>query len=252
MNKIEAFLSRIGLSGEVRHTPDFLEALQYACVTTIPYENLDILDGKPILLDADTLFEKIVTNRRGGYCFEVNALLHHMLAQMGFAVECLLARYLRGESAIPFRRHRVLTVTCGDDVFFLDIGVGQVAPRHPLKLVEGEVQEQFGETYRFTRDTELGWILWDLHDGAWRRYVSFTDERQYEIDFVPPSFWSEKHPDSPFNKAPMLAIKTRDGRKTIDDHTFKEFAAERLSRIEENVSDGRLLAIFREEFGIER
>ena len=224
MKQAEAFLARIGLGDRpIEHTVDFLAAVQQACVLSIPYENLDILNGCPISLAAEDIYRKIVTERRGGYCFELNALLHHMLSDMGFQVESRFARYLRGESDVPFRRHRIVVVTLNGEEYMLDIGVGQVAPRLPLKLEEHTVQKQNDETYRFEWDLHLGWVLWDLHHGEWRQYISFTCEKQYEADFAPASFWCEKHPDSPFNKSNMIAIKTPDGRKTVDGNVFKEF-----------------------------
>ena len=115
MTHTEEFLARIGLAGTpVAHTVEFLGAVQTACVLTIPYENLDILQNKPISLNADDIYRKVVTEHRGGYCFELNALLHRMLTEMGFAVRSRFARYLRGESKIPFRRHRIVTVTLAD------------------------------------------------------------------------------------------------------------------------------------------
>ena len=252
MTKAEAFLARIGLSGTpITHTVDFLGAVQTACVLTIPYENLDILAGKPVSLDAEDIYRKIVTEHRGGYCFELNALLHRMLAEMGFAVESRFARYLRGESAIPFRRHRIVVVTLDGAEYMLDIGVGQVAPRLPLKLIEGEIQEQNGETYRFDRDESLGWVLSDLHKGAWRQYISFTCERQYEEDFIPASFWCEKHPDSPFNKGNMIAIKTPAGRKTVDGNVYKEFCGDTCIH-EEIMDEIRTREMLAAEFGLKR
>ena len=252
MTKTEAFLARIGLSGTpITHTIDFLGAVQTACVLTIPYENLDILAGKPVSLDAEDIYCKIVTKHRGGYCFELNALLHGMLSEMGFAVESRFARYLRGESAIPFRRHRIVVVTLDGAEYMLDIGVGQVAPRLPLKLTEGEIQEQNGETYRFERDTSLGWVLSDLHKGVWRRYISFTCERQYEEDFIPASFWCEKHPDSPFNKDNMIAIKTPTGRKTVDGNVYKEFRGDTCVH-EEIMDETRSCEVLAAEFGLMR
>ena len=252
MTKAEAFLARIGLSGTpITHTVDFLGAVQTACVLTIPYENLDILAGKPVSLDGEDIYRKIVTEHRGGYCFELNALLHRMLAEMGFAVESRFARYLRGESAIPFRRHRIVVVTLDGAEYMLDIGVGQVAPRLPLKLTAGEIQEQNGETYCFDRDESLGWVLSDLHKGAWRQYISFTCERQYEEDFIPASFWCEKHPDSPFNKGNMIAIKTPAGRKTVDGNVYKEFRGDTCIH-EEIMDETRTCEILAAAFGLKR
>ena len=252
MKKTAAFLARIGLSDTpITHTVEFLGAVQTACVLTIPYENLDILDGKPVSLDPEDIYRKIVTEHRGGYCFELNALLHHMLAEMGFHVESRFARYLRGESKIPFRRHRIVVVTLDGEEYMLDIGVGQVAPRLPLKLVENEIQEQNGETYRFAWDTSLGWILSDLHKGEWRQYISFTCERQYEEDFIPASFWCEKHPDSPFNKGNMIAIKTPNGRKTVDGNLYKEFTVDACVH-EEVMDEARTREVLAEAFGLKR
>lgn len=253
MSKLQDFFIRIGLPAdtEIEPTTDFLGKVQEACVKTIPYENLDILAGKPILLDRDTLYDKVITRKRGGYCFELNAFLHFILEEMGFAVTSRLARYLRGESEIPFGRHRVIIVSLDGVDYMLDIGVGQTSPRRPLALTDGKIQEQNGETYRFERDPELGWILSDLHNGEWRRYICFTDERKLEIDFTVPSFWCEMHPDSPFNKQEMLAIKTPIGRKTLDGRTFKIFGSESAPlHIEENVGDVRLTEILEKEFGI--
>lgn len=252
MTKTQLFLERIGLSADTKITKnyEFLKLIQYNSVLNIAYENLDILDKKPLKLDAQSLFEKIVTNKRGGYCFEVNALLSWFFKENGFEVKDYFARFLRGEKEIPMRRHRILTVKCDDGVYFCDIGIGQTAPRYPVKLEVGLVQEQFGESYKFEKD-ERGYVLYDLHKGEWREFISFTEDIAYEIDFVQPSFYCEAHTDSVFNKAPMLAIKTSDGRKTIDGRTYKVFAGDTLLHIEEDITDERFGELIYNEFKIQ-
>lgn len=250
MDRSKAFFTRIGIDPDTKTelTYDFLKKVQYAAVTNIAYENLDILDGIPLSLEPNDIFDKIVTRHRGGYCFEVNGLLADMLREMGFDVSERFARYLRGETGTPMRRHRVAIVSLADGEYLCDIGIGQTAPRYPVRLEEGLEQEQFGEIYRFDRDEALGWVLSDLHEGSWRRFFSFTDEENYPVDYVQPSFWCEHHPDSPFNKAPMLAIKTAEGRKTVDGKTYKVFVGDTLTYIEEDVSDKRFSQILKEEF----
>lgn len=250
MINTEKFFERIGLPSDtkIEKTYDFLKKVQYHCVTSIAYENLDILDKKPLSLDTKDLFEKIVEQNRGGYCFEVNGLLSYVLKQLGFKVDDYFARYLRGESEIPMRRHRILAVECDDGRFFFDIGIGQPAPRYPVKLEEGVSQPQFDEVYKFEKDDEFGWILYDLHEGEWRKFISFTQEIQYEVDFVQPSFFCEAHPSSPFNKVPMIAIKTEKGRKTLDDRTYKVFEGKKVVHIEENVCDERFHQLLNDEF----
>lgn len=247
---VNSYLHRLGISPrEVSLDADFLKKLQYAHVLTVPYENLDIINGIPISLDKYALFEKIVTRGRGGYCFEVNGLLSFVLMKLGFKVHNYAARYLRGVNEIPVRRHRVLVVEIGDEKYLCDVGIGQSAPRFPLKLEEA-VCEQFGEVYRFESDPLLGWKLCDLHNGEWRPFYSFTEEDQLNLDFIQPSFYCEKHPDSPFNKDIMVAIKTEKGRKSLNGRVYKEFNGDDLTYIEEDISKERLYFLLEKEFGI--
>lgn len=250
MTKIGQFLARIGMDPDTPVTLDreFLGCLQTGCVLSIAYENLDILARKPIDLSPDALYDKIVLRGRGGYCFELNGLLAHMLREMGFVVTERFARYLRGEPAIPMRRHRIVIVTLADGDYMCDIGVGQIAPRLPLKLEAGLMQAQNGETYRFERDPRHGWVLWDLHHGAWREYICFSDDEAYDVDFVQPSFFCERHPESVFNKEPMIAIKTTEGRCSIDGRVYKAFRDEELVHIEEDISDVRMTELLHSVF----
>jgi len=250
MTRTERFFERIRLPADVKieYTPEFLGRVQSACVCAIAYENLDILAGHEIRLVGEALFEKIVVNGRGGYCFELNGLLSHMLREMGFCVSERFARFLRGEKDVPMRRHRISVVSLSDGDYLLDIGVGQIAPRLPLKIENGLVQTQNGETYRFSESIAHGRVLNELHGGEWREYLGFSDDQAYEVDFLQPSFFCEKHPDSVFNKRRMIAIKTEKGRKTIDGSTYKEFEGEALVQIRENLTDPQIEELLREEF----
>lgn len=250
MDKIKAFFLRIGMDENtlVDMNPVFLGRVQTACVTHIAYENLDILEGKPLSLKDEDVFDKIVLNGRGGYCFELNGLLACMLLKMGFSVSERFARFLRGENEIPMRRHRVTVVTLEDGEYFMDIGVGQIAPRLPVKMEEHLVQTQNGETYRFERDARHGWVLWELHHGAWREYLAIPNDIAYPVDFIQPSFFCEKHPDSVFNRQRMIAIKTDTGRKTVDGNTYKVFEGEMLTEIKENLTDEEITQILKTHF----
>ncbi len=223
----ERYLSRIGLpETHLPPTAQTLETLQRAHLRTVPYENLDILAGKPIVLEKEALYEKIVERRRGGYCFELNELFGHLLRALGYGVTDSFGRFLRGETEIPMRRHHVLLVTCEDGGRFLcDVGVGNGSPTRPVPLIEGETLIDGQDTYRLRRDDFLGWVLEEVYKGGWRDVYSFTEERQLPIDFVTTSFYCEKSPASPFNKAPMISLRTSDGRKTRDGDEFRIFDA---------------------------
>lgn len=248
------YFERIGLKKytEISHSYEFLKTLQLAHILSVPYENLDIIDGIPLSLDLESIYEKVIINHRGGYCFELNCLFEGLLKKLGFVTESYFARFWRGESGIPLRRHRVIAVFLENEKYIMDVGIGAVAPRIPLILKEGIVQEFFGESYRFERDGLFGWVLYELYHGEWRKYFSFTEEKQIDNDFITTSFYCEKHPDSKFNKNIMVAIKTDKGRKSIDGNVYKEFIGSELNYIEENVNSKRLREILLDKFGIKR
>ena len=225
MEKVKAYFKRIGLDYPEKITPDseLLRKLQFAHCTHVPYENLDIIRGIPLSLNLDDLYNKVVSQGKGGFCFELNGLFGWLLRELGYEVTDVAARYLRGESSIPMRRHRVLIVRAADGLWCCDVGIGEVCPRYPLRLEEGLEQPQFDECYRFDKDPFLGWVLMDRHHGEWRQFYSFTEEPQLDVDFIAPMFYCEKHPDSPFFPDEMFSLKTAEGRITLDGHVFKEF-----------------------------
>lgn len=223
----ERYLTRIGLNeSSLPATAQSLETLQRAHLYTVPYENLDILAGKPIVLEKEALYEKIVERRRGGYCFELNELFGRLLRALGYGVTDSFGRFLRGETQIPMRRHHVLLVSCeGGERFLCDVGVGNGSPTRPVPLIEGKALIDGRDTYRLRRDDFLGWVLEEAYKGGWRDVYSFTEERQLPVDFVATSFYCEKSPASPFNKAPMISLRTPEGRKTRDGDEFRIFDA---------------------------
>ncbi len=251
--QIKETFTRIGLSADLDLTPspELLAQIQYGFCTTVPYENIDILRGIPLSLEESDLYDKIVTRHRGGYCFEINGFLGMLLRSLGYNVTEYTARYLRGETTVPMRRHRVLEVLANDGSRWLcDAGIGQAAFRYPLPLVLGAVSEQCGETYKIEEqlDPFYGYVVADLHHGAWRRFYAFTLEKQLNIDYIMPSFWCEKHPDSPFTHTYILSVKTETGRKTLDGTVFRIFDGETVT--ERELTDGEIPAILSDVFGI--
>ena len=102
-----AYLARVGYKGQLEPTLETLKALQFAHVSAIPFENLDIVLGKTISLDLPHLEAKLVKARRGGYCFEQNALFAAVLESLGFEVVRLAARVRFGATAIRPRTAHV-------------------------------------------------------------------------------------------------------------------------------------------------
>ncbi len=246
------YLERIGLDpdGEYPLTFETLCKLQFAHVTHVPYENADIVRRIPLTLSTEALFDKIVTANRGGYCFELNGLYAALLRELGFSVTDYMARFLRGETEIPKRRHRVLVVSIDGKRYVCDVGIGSVAPRYPLLLEEGTEQRQFGECYKFTKDDFLGWVILEKHGDEWREFFSFTEEKQLDKDYIATSYYCENHPESIFIKEWMLSIKTEKGRRTLDGNVYKEFEGTEVRTVRE-IDDSEIPTVMKDVFGIE-
>jgi len=222
--QVNAYLQRIGFTGKPGVNFDTLHALQRNHLQTVPYENIDIINNIPISLNLDDIYEKIVVRRRGGYCFELNALFAWLLRSLGFEVKDYFARFLLNEPEIPMRRHHVLGVSFNAERYLCDVGVGLVIPRMPIKLAHGVVSEQNGETYKLEKEDFLGYIVYDLKNLQWRELYAFTEEEQIKPDFEVTSYYCEKHPNSIFNKAHMVHIFTENGRKSVAGREVKIFS----------------------------
>ena len=249
---VERYLERIGISQSEVGSPDLdlLRKLQLAHILSVPYENIDIIRNVPLSLDGDMLFDKIVGRKRGGLCFELNTLFNELLSELGYITESYFPRFWRGETGVPIPRHRVISVRIDGESYLVDVGIGSAAPRFPLILREGLVQEGYGEAYRFERDVRFGWMLYERKNGEWQKYFSFTEECYFDADYVPTLFWCEKHSDSKFNKDLMVSLKTPDGRITLDGNTFKVFLGTELAHIEEGLSHSRVCKYLRDSFGM--
>ncbi len=249
--QIKAYLNRIGIS-DIPGSPTAaaLSDLQYAHLTHVPYENLDILRGVRISLDGGDLFEKIVTRRRGGYCFELNKLFGSLLRALGYTVTDYVARYLRDTPGIPHRRHQVLRVASIDGAEFLvDVGVGAVIPLRPVPYIIGTESRQENGVYSLRKDGLFGTVLTEVHNGEIRDVYSFTEDVQLAPDYDYASFWCEFAPDSPFNKQNMLSIR-KDGnvRCTLDGDLFREFSPAVVT--ERRLAPGETDGILADVFGI--
>src|SRR6266550_822553 len=136
---LAAYLRRIGYAGELSPSRATLDALHRAHATAIPFENLDILLGVPIRLDLASLQAKLVTARRGGYCFEQNTLFAAALEQFGFAVTRLAARVRLNAVAVNPRTHMLLRVDVAGTSWIADVGFGGAGLLWPIPLVAERV-----------------------------------------------------------------------------------------------------------------
>jgi N-hydroxyarylamine O-acetyltransferase len=191
-----AYFDRIEYSGGQKPTAETLRDLHVAHATHIPFENLDVMLRRPIRLDLESLNEKLVRNRRGGYCFEQNLFFAAVLERLGFAVTLLQARVrLRAQRVLP-RTHVALLVDLAGERWLADLGFGSCGLIAPISLAVGEYQ-QFAWTYRLARESDL-WVLRAPVGGVWQDLYVFTLEPQMAVDFEAPNHYVSTHPESRF------------------------------------------------------
>ncbi|HAK42730.1 MAG TPA: acetyltransferase [Clostridium sp.] len=220
--QINIYLRKIGYNKKIELNGKTLQHLQIAHLKNIPYENLDILNHVPLSLEAEDLFKKMIINRRGGYCFELNGLYSNLLKSLGFNVINLAGRFANDETTIKMRSHRILKVTTNDDIYICDVGVRSESPRIALKLIDGLIQNDGVSEYKFEHDDFYGHTLWQKEqDKGWKRIYGFAEEPQLDIDYIMPSFFCEKHPQSLFTEYKKISIFTDTSNITLVDDTLQ-------------------------------
>ncbi|MBF6100256.1 arylamine N-acetyltransferase [Nocardia cyriacigeorgica] len=207
---LEAYLSRIGFDGERAPSVATLRALVAAHTTSIPFENFEAVLGRPVPLDLETLQDKLVRRRRGGYCYENVGLFAAALERLGFGVTGLSGRVTMGSGGLRPATHALLRVTTTDDdrVWIVDVGFG-AGPAAPYELADSGGEFTLGEwKFRLEHGTgELGSDLWTLHQFArdgWVDRYTFTLNPQYRIDFEVGNHFVSTSPRSPFTQRPFV------------------------------------------------
>jgi N-hydroxyarylamine O-acetyltransferase len=214
---VKAYLDRINYSGSVEPTLDTLRALHLAHLYAVPFENLDIHLGNAIVLDYEKLYDKIVNQRRGGFCYELNGMFGWLLTQLGFKVSMLNARVFGGDGkpGIEFD-HMTLRVDL-DEPWLADVGFGE-AFREPLRMNEREPQVQAMGTYCLDQQGEL-WTYYEQgEDGALHPAYIFSLTPHALTDFESGRLHNTTSPDSHFTQKRVCTLATPDGRITLRDN----------------------------------
>lgn len=199
--QIQQYLVRIGMEPPEEADFAYLSRLQMAHMSSIPFENLDIMQKKMISLDRERLFDKIICQKRGGVCSELNTLYNWLLESLGYDVVSYSSRIIAKEAPVQGRSHRIIGVRLESGTYLTDVGYNFEHHRIPLLLKDGVVQSDGECEYRLVRDDFFGWLMWQNRPGAgWRKKLGFTEEPQIDLDFIQPTFFAQYHPDSMINK----------------------------------------------------
>lgn len=211
---LDAYFDRIGYRGSRVPSLDLLNNITLAHVRNIPFENLDILLGKNIDISLDSVFEKLIIQKRGGYCFEQNGLLLSVLNKLGFEVTPISARVRldKPRDFIPPRTHVFLRVELSGDTWFTDVGVGGVSLTSAIQLIKNTEQKTNHETRRIVFENNK-YFHQILFPNGWVDVCEFTLEEMPEIDRVLANWYTSNHPNSHFKDRLIVARAGEDGKR---------------------------------------
>ncbi|HLX51754.1 MAG TPA: arylamine N-acetyltransferase [Streptosporangiaceae bacterium] len=239
---VAAYLERIGAGRPEVVDAAALRTLHLAHQRAVPFENLSIHLDEPISLAGDDLFDKIVTRRRGGFCYELNGLFALLLEALGVRVERVAARVFGDGRPGPLFDHLALVLHLADGPWLADVGFGDHSD-YPIRYDSRQEQSDPGGLFLLT---DAGDDVDVFKDGK----PQYRIERRVRslADFVPTCWWQATSPDSHFVRGTVCTRLTADGRITISGNTLK--VTSHGERTERKLTDAELLAAYREHFGI--
>lgn len=220
MTDVAAYLDRLGLVGEAAPTEAWLLRLHLTHLSSVPFENLDIHADVPIVLETERLLDKLVTRRRGGYCYEVNGAFAWLLREVGLEVSLAQCRVHEGDDGFspPFDHLALLVRLPEDDPddapWLVDVGFGDSFTL-PCRL--GWDWSEPAGRFR-TRRVDDTWHLERDRGDGWAPQFALDPTPRALDEFAPRSRWHETSPDSPFRRRPMATLVTPTGRVTIAGH----------------------------------
>jgi len=217
---MQQYLERISYVGLLNPTSEVLSKLQLAHLMSVPFENLDI--HNKIEIDLKNLFDKIVTRKRGGFCYELNGLFFELLKEIGFTVKLISARvYDKKKEYSPEFDHMAIVASIKNDNYLVDVGFGEFA-FSPIKI----------ELNKDTIDSR-GIFRIDIFDENYMtvkkknaegkfipEYIFSVKERQLE-EFYARCYYHQTSSESHFTQNRICSLPTKDGRITLTGNTLK-------------------------------
>lgn len=214
------YLARIGLSQQPSLDVKGLYQIHLAQFFSIPFENLDIHLGREISLKPQRILQKILDEKRGGYCFELNALLLMALHALGFQARSILARVHLGQDEPGGRTHQICAITLGNRLWISDVGFGAGGPRVPLAL-QSEIEIAMPYVaYRFKKHPHFGWILETKEDSLWKQRYSFDLGYVHQNDLELGNFFTSHSPNTHFTQIKTVSLPTSTGRISLRDNVL--------------------------------
>ena len=218
---LQDYFARIGYQGDAAQDISTLNAVMRCQLFRVPFENLDVQAGKVVSIQPEDIVDKIVYQRRGGYCYEVNGVFAMALQAIGFDYQLVAARPM----FYPVRRpktHMAIVVHIDEQAWLCDLGFGSYGIRAPmaLDLLDQEVVQD-DDCFMLTATDTSAFLLKAKVDEAWQPQFAFDLTPWELIDFYPANYMNSTDPSAIFVQKLLVVLHTHQGRDVLFGNTLK-------------------------------
>lgn len=217
------YLERINYQGEITHTPQCLDELILAHLASVPFENLEACEDHRVpSLNYEDIYRKIVEQRRGGWCFELNKLFFELLKCLGFTVMPVAIRITWMKEEMAPLLHRATVASLNGKQYLCDVGYGGPGPKGLVQLQDGRYEIQ-GECYQVkinAADLPDTVILEKLYHGAYHEMMRFQNQRAEDADYGIMNFFCAMAEESFFSSKPVINLYKNGSNRSLIDKTL--------------------------------
>lgn len=243
-HELQAYLARIGYSGNPKPDFDTLIALTRLHMEAFPYENFDVQLGRRLTRDPRAAFVKMVEHGRGGWCYEFNGLFVWMLEAVGFHVLHLAGAVMREAGGDKMIGNHLVPIVELDRLYLADPSMGIF---EPVPLAEGPIALGF-RRYALEQAPH-GWWRFRNHPGALPPSFDFSLEVAEPAILDAACEWLQADSGSPFVRHAILQRHSLDRMESLVGRTHTVISADGEC-VEELASREAYERAARERFGL--
>lgn len=217
----EQYFNHIGIKKPTIISVDSLKEIHKHHLFTIPFENLDIINGIPLSMDPSHIMKKIIDNNRGGICFETNSLLYSVLKDLQYDVNFISARFWNEDQKNwnPEFSHLALTVSINKELYLVDVGIGG-GFLEPLRLKNDFEYTDANGSYRVIEINPTNFILQKQED-IWKDLLSISTDPKELNEFQDQLMYYQTSKETIFTQNKIVNLLTIDGRISLTDNQLK-------------------------------
>lgn len=246
---LSSYLSRIGFNGNPVADFETLKRLMRCQLFSVPFENLDVQAGQVPSLAPEAICDKIVERRRGGYCYEVNAIFAMALEAIGIPYRFVAARPMTYAVRRP-KTHMAIIASISGAEWLCDLGFGSYGIREPINLewLDRQIVQEC-DTFRLTMVSERDYRLQSMADGEWKALYEFNLCPHELVDFEPANWLNATHPDSIFVQSMIVVLQHESGKTVLNGERFRTISGGRVE--ERSLGENEIEELLWTRFGLD-